>query len=290
MTNCAGLKFAPKFSVATNGRTSKANGASLTVRLTYPPGPRGTYANLARAKVSLPKQLPSRLTTLQKACAAAVFNANPVACPKESIVGDAKVITPVLPVPLEGPAYFVSHGGEAFPDLTIVLHGYGITVDLVGSTQIKKGVTTSTFKATPDVPFSSFELNLPQGKFSALSANANLCTSSLVMPTEFNSQNGAVLRQSTPISVTGCSTKVSFVSRSVRRHTLTVVAYVPTEGKVTASGRHLTRVTKSAKARGTIKLVLRATRAGKFTTNVRLTLTPKHGKRQAKSAPVRFEP
>jgi hypothetical protein len=51
------------------------------------------------------------------------------------------VITPLIPVPLTGPAYFVSHGGEAFPDLTVVLKGsgaYDITVELVGSTQIKK--------------------------------------------------------------------------------------------------------------------------------------------------------
>jgi hypothetical protein len=114
------------------------------------------------------------------------------------------VITPLLPVPLTGPAYFVSHGGEAFPDLTIVLKGYGVTVVLVGSTSIKGGVTTSTFKATPDVPFNSFELTLPQGKFSALAANANLCTSKLAMPTEFTAQNGAVIKQSTPIAVTGC--------------------------------------------------------------------------------------
>jgi hypothetical protein len=73
-------------------------------------------------------------------------------------VGKAKVLTLALPVPLEGPAYFVSHGGEAFPDLTIVLKGYGVTIDLVGSTSIKSGITTSTFKATPDVPLSSFEL------------------------------------------------------------------------------------------------------------------------------------
>ena len=208
-TNCASLKFAPKFAVSTAGKTSKANGASLSVKLSYPKAPPGTYANLAKVKVSLPKQLPSRLTTLQKACTAALFNANPANCPKESIVGQAKVLTPVLPVPLTGPAYFVSHGGEAFPDLTIVLQGYGLSVQLVGSTSIKNGVTTSTFKATPDVPFESFQLTLPQGKFSALAANANLCKSKLTMPTEFTAQNGAVIKQSTPISVSGCPKALS---------------------------------------------------------------------------------
>ena len=32
---------------------------------------------------------------------------------------------------MEGPAYFVSHGGEAFPSLEIVLQGYGVKIDLV---------------------------------------------------------------------------------------------------------------------------------------------------------------
>ena len=216
-TNCATLKFAPKFQVQSSGQTSKASGASLKVKLTYPNGPAGTYANLARAKVSLPKQLPSRLTTLQKACTAQVFEQNPASCPKESIVGQAKVITPLLPVPLQGPAYFVSHGGEAFPDLTIVLKGYGLRIDLVGSTQIKKGVTTTTFKATPDAPFSSFELNLPEGKYSALAANANLCTAkNLTMPSEFTAQNGAPFTQQTKIAVTGCKKPLTPLQKAVK--------------------------------------------------------------------------
>ncbi len=81
----------------------------------------------------------------------------------------------------------------------MVLQGYGVTVYLIGSTSIKNGITTSTFKATPDVPFDSFELNLPQGRFSALTANANLCSSKLTMPTEFTAQNGTVLKHSTKI-------------------------------------------------------------------------------------------
>jgi hypothetical protein len=145
------------------------------------------------------------LTTLQKACTNAQFELNPANCPSESKIGYATVITPLLPVPLQGPAYFVSHGGEAFPSLIVVLQGYGITIDLVGSTFIsKQGITSSTFKTVPDQPVTSFELTLPQGKYSALGTNKNLCTQKLAMPTVFVAQNGAEIHQSTKISVTGC--------------------------------------------------------------------------------------
>jgi hypothetical protein len=214
VTNCAALKFAPKFTVSTNGRTSKANGASLRVKLVYPNAPQGTQTNIAKVKVALPRQLPSRLTTLQKACLVDAFEANPANCPPQSIIGHATVHTPLLPVPLTGPAYFVSHGGEAFPTLTIVLQGDNVTVRLIGNTLIRKGITTTTFKATPDIPFSTFELTLPQGRYSALTANGNLCKADLMMPTQFTAQNGVKRNQRTHITVTGCHRK----HRAKRKH------------------------------------------------------------------------
>jgi hypothetical protein len=205
VTNCAALKFTPKFKVSVGAKTSKADGASLSTTVTEPAGSLGTQANLTKVKVELPKQLPSRLTTLQKACTSKQFELNPANCPSESKIGYAKVITPDIPVPLEGPAIFVSHGGEAFPSLTMVLQGYGVTIDLVGTTFISKaGVTSTTFKTVPDQPFSSFTLTLPTGKYSALTALGNVCTEKLTMPTEFIAQNGAEIHQTTPISVTGC--------------------------------------------------------------------------------------
>jgi hypothetical protein len=216
--DCSSLQFKPGFKVSTSGKTSKANGASLSVKLTVP-GALGTQANIARVKVELPKALPSRLTTLRKACLAATFEADPAGCPAASIVGQATALTPIVPVPLTGPAYFVSHGGEAFPSLIIVLQGYGVTVDLVGSTFIsEKGVTSSTFKTVPDVPVGTFELTLPEGQFSALAANVNVCKSRLVMPTEFVAQNGAVLDQTTKIQATGCP-KSKPATHKRKRHT-----------------------------------------------------------------------
>jgi hypothetical protein len=217
--SCQSLKFAPSFKVTTSGKTSRANGASLNVEVIYPPVPLGANqaageANIGSVKVDLPKQLPSRLTTLQKACTAAQFEANPAGCPTASVIGHATAITQVLPVPLTGPAIFVSHGGEAFPSLIIVLQGYGVTVDLVASTFISHaGITSSTFKTLPDVPFKSFDLTLPEGKYSALAANGNLCTSKLKMPTAFTGQNGAKINESTPIIATGCA-KVKALTRS----------------------------------------------------------------------------
>jgi hypothetical protein len=237
VTACQALKFEPKFAVSTQGKTSKADGASLHVALTYPTGALTNDANIKEVKVELPEALPSRLTTLQKACLQKEFRANPAGCPPESVIGHAKAITPILPVPLEGPVYFVSNGGEAFPNLIMVLQGDGVTIDLVGDTFISPaGITSSTFKTVPDQPVTSFELTLPEGKFSALGTNKNLCSltktvttkktvkekvkgktkkvvkkttktvaTPLVMPTKFIGQNGAEVNQSTPVSVTGCA-------------------------------------------------------------------------------------
>jgi hypothetical protein len=208
VTNCATLKFKPIFSVSTNGKTSRANGASLNVKLTYPKAPFGAQANIGKVKVDLPKQLPSRLTTLQKACPDTVFDANPASCPPDSRIGSATATTPVLPVHLEGPAYFVSHGGQKFPELIVALSGEGVTVYLHGETFISPaGITSSTFRTIPDVPIGVFELKLPQGTDSALAANGNLCTSKLIMPTTFVGANGVSLKQSTPIRTTGCPKK-----------------------------------------------------------------------------------
>jgi hypothetical protein len=294
------LSFKPDFKVSTAGQSSKADGTSLDAKILYPTGPLGanqasSQANIASVKVSLPIQMPSRLTTLQKACLAKVFEEDPANCPKESLVGSATAITPVLPVPLTGPAYFVSHGGEAFPSLIVVLQGYGVTVDLVGTTFISKaGITSSTFKQVPDVPITSFDLKLPQGPFSALAANLpasahySYCGQHLVMPTHFVAQNGAEIQQDTPITVEGCSSSLS-VKSSVKKQTVTLTVYAPAAGRITASGKGLTSSHKTAKGRENVTITLKQAKPGRRKATIKVSFKPSKGKQQSRVAKVEFK-
>jgi hypothetical protein len=256
VAGCARLPFKPTFTATTQGRTSKASGASLTVKVSEPSG----NANIQKVDVQLPLELPSRLTTLQRACTAAQFAANPAGCPPESNVGTAVAHTPVLPVALEGPAYLVSHGGAAFPDLVVVLQGDGVVVDLTGNTNIKKGITYSNFDTVPDAPISSFELKLPQRPFSVLAAIGSLCKPTrtvtvrrrvavrrhgrtvhvlrsiprrifapLAMPTKITAQNGAVFSQRTAVTVQGCPRPA--VKKSAKKVRRTGKANIPAKSR-----------------------------------------------------------
>ncbi len=242
--NCSALPFKPDFKAATKATGTKQNGDSLQVNLVQGP----QEANIHSVVASLPVQLPSRLSTLQKACPEATFAAAPPTCPSASKVGTATVSTPVLPAKLTGPAYLVSHGGAAFPDLDLILEGNGVRVILVGNTNIKNGVTTSTFASIPDVPVSSFSLDLPTGPNSVLASYGNLCLHPLLMPTTITAQSGTQIKQSTRIAVSGCGVRI--LSHRVRGHVLLLKVRTLGAGKLKIAGKGL-RGTRHSYSRST---------------------------------------
>jgi hypothetical protein len=286
VANCATLPFKPSFTASTQGKTSKADGASLEIGITS--GGVG-QADIAKVDLTIPAILPSRLTTLQKACTETQFNANPAGCPPASSIATAIVHTPLLSNPLEGPVYFVSHGGAAFPDTEMVLQGEGVTLILDGHTQITKGVTYSRFEAIPDAPFTSFKFNAPEGPYSIFGANGNLCQTEVRMPTTLVGQNGAVLNQSTLVQPEGCPNAITVVSRSVHKRTITLKVAVPGAGKLTAKGAHLAGVTKTAKGRSTLTLNIKASGHGRLSTRVKLSFAPGKGRRLAGSVAVKVK-
>jgi hypothetical protein len=236
VSECGKLAFKPSFGSATGAKTSKANGASLETTLNVPAG----SANVKSVVVQLPKQLPSRLTTLQKSCPEATFAANPYNCPSGSFVGGVRANTPTLAAKLKGPAILVSHAGRAFPDLDLLLEGEGVRVILVGNTSIKNGITTTTFAAPPDVPVTSITVNLPIGGHSALTANGNVCASKLTMPTTIVSQNGSTFKQNTRIKVKNCPVRVVGHKTVGNTAYLTVQTYEA--GRISGKGRNVATV------------------------------------------------
>jgi hypothetical protein len=223
VAGCSGLPFAPKLTASVAGKGSRTDGTTFTVRLES----QGLgQADPRKVDLQLPAVLPSRLTTLQKACTEATFNANPAGCSPESVIGTATIHTPVLRSPLTGPAYLVSHGGASFPDVEFVLQGEGIEIVLDGKTDIKNGITYSRFESAPDAPFTVFETVLPAGPKSVLAAYAkgsepeDLCNETLQVPTEMTAQDGVKLTQDTVISKTGCSGVKSYTSKLTRAQRL----------------------------------------------------------------------
>jgi hypothetical protein len=263
--NCAALKFKPVFKATAGGRTTKGNGASLTTTITEPAG----QANIKSVKVQLPLALPSRLTTLQKACTAAQFAADPFKCPSGSFVGGATVVTPTLPGKMTGPAILVSHAGASFPDLDLVLQSNGVRIILTGNTDIKKSITTTTFATTPDVPVSSVTVNLPIGSHSALAANlpqsarGSLCLKPLVMPTTIVAQNGgAPIKQNTKVSVSGCG--VQIVGHKVIGSTAYVTVQTFAAGRISGKGAGAATVFRRlSKAQNTAQIKIPLTSRGR---------------------------
>jgi hypothetical protein len=249
LADCQALAFSPTFAVSTQAATNKANGASLAVKITSGSG----QANIAKVDVALPKQLPTRLTTLQKACTEVQFASDPAGCPEASVVGAATAHTPLLNGPLTGPAILVSHGGAAFPDLVLVLQGQGITIRLTGNTDIKGGITYSKFEAVPDVPVSAFELRLPESPYSILAtnipaaANGSMCDQSLTMPTTIIAQNGAEVDQKTKITVAGCpraKPSVKITKEKLEGNKLLVTVTTSVSGMLQIGGKGLKATTK----------------------------------------------
>ena len=216
-TNCAVAEIHPDpAGLHRARRRAKSGGTSLHFKIAYPKGAMGSQSWMKEMKFDIPKQLPARLTTIQKACLAAdLRNTNAQSVPGG--VGHRP----------SGRA----HGGPArcrwkarctssptaarrSPTRSRCFTGYGLTIESHGHTFIngKTGVTSATFESVPDVPFESIEVTVPQGPFSEFGANLpakandNFCGQKLVMPIRFKAQNGLEIVQNTPVGVTGCKT------------------------------------------------------------------------------------
>ncbi len=153
-----------------------------------------------------------------------------------------------------------------------MLEANGIRVIIVGHTKITKGITTTNFESTPDSPVSSVTVLLPLASNSALAANGNLCTQSLVMPTTITAQNGKVFKQNTKIGPVNCGIQVVGHKTVGNVARITVQTYAA--GRVSGSGSGLSTRAKHV--------------SGATRTTIEVPLTPAARQHKPKTVKVRI--
>ncbi len=190
----------------------------------------------------------------------------------------------MLNVPLTGPAILVSHGGAAFPDVEFILQGEGVEIVLDGKTDIKKaGSPTPSSKRSPTRRSSSFETTLPEGPHSVLAtnipanANRSFCGLSLAMPTTIEGQNGAQIKQSTKIAVTGCKPAIKIVKKKRSGGKVLLTLRSTVAGTLTITGRGVKK-TKLTVAAGEHQVKVALTNAGRRRRTIKLKIVLKSGK------------
>jgi hypothetical protein len=180
--NCNKLPFKPKLKIRLFGKTNRAKHPKLRAILTARPGD----ANIARASVALPHALFLDQASLASVCTRVQFAADQ--CPRRSVYGHARAITPLLGKPLEGPVYLRS-SNNTLPDMVAHLRGQ-VDIDLVGRIDSFKGGIRTTFDRVPDVPVTKFVLTLPGGKKGLLVNSRSLCAKPVKAIIRIKGQNG----------------------------------------------------------------------------------------------------
>lgn len=198
---CQSLGFAPKLklSLTGKGKTKSGNHPTLLANLTTKSG----QANIDLAKVTLPLSLaldPNNSKVVCPFATAKAVHGGAVGCKAKTVVGKVTATTPLLSRPLTGKVYLVqgirvSHGHQirTLPTLLIPLRGQ-IALDLRASTSVNgSGALVNTFSNVPDVPVSSFKLQITGGSKGLLvitGRGRNICNSAQTSAATLNAHSG----------------------------------------------------------------------------------------------------
>ncbi len=196
---CKALKFAPKLSLKLKGGTKRAAYPALTAVLKARKGD----ANIAFTSVALPHSEFLAQEHIGTICTRVQFAADK--CPKRSVYGKAKAITPLLDKPLSGPVYLRS-SNHPLPDLVAKLGGQ-LEIDLVGRIDSIHGGIRTTFESVPDAPVTKFVLQMKGGKKSLLTNSTDICRGSHRATVRMRAQNGRVADLRPKLMSAGCGKK-----------------------------------------------------------------------------------
>jgi hypothetical protein len=187
VANCAALPYGPNLSVQLSGGLNRLGHPAVKATFTAQAG----EANTKSVQVTLPANELLDNSHIGVPCTRPAFAANH--CPASSLLGTAKVTTPLLDQPLKGNVYLRANPAHTLPDLVMDLEGQ-FDIELAGRIDsTPNGGLRSTFATAPDAPVSSLVLNLAGGKKGLLQNSKSLCGKSKRFTARMTGQNGAVV-------------------------------------------------------------------------------------------------
>ncbi len=214
-SNCASLPLKARLAIALTGKRQMGDNRHPGVKATVIQ--RRGDANLKRVRVKLPLSLALDPDNAQALCEFKDGTKIDPTCPKGSIVGRAKAVTPILDQPLTAPIYFVKHvridprtGRQirTLPMLVIPLRGEnGIKLNLKGESSVSDDHLVNTFAAIPDAPVSRFDLTLKGGRNGILVTNGNLCRKKQVADVDIDGQNNRRSDRATTLKTSSCKSR-----------------------------------------------------------------------------------
>ena len=204
-TGCARLPFKPKIRLALKGRKQRTTGKHPAIHAVVTQ--RAGQAGIERAQVRLPRSLALDPDNARALCEFADGTKPDLEshCPKGSIVGRARAVTPLLNRPLTGNVYFVKNvrtnartGNQirTLPMIVVALRGE-IAINLRGtSSTTRDGRLVNTFDAVPDAPVSRFELKIAGGKRGIVTvtrtrrSRIDICSARQIAEADVDGHNG----------------------------------------------------------------------------------------------------
>jgi hypothetical protein len=205
-SGCAKLAFKPKLRLRLTGRRQVTTGKHPGIRAQVNQTGVGE-AGIEKAEVRLPRSLALDPNNAQALCEFEDGTKPDLEnhCPKGSIVGRAKAVTPLLDQPLAGNVYFVKNvrtdpktGNQirTLPMIIVALRGQ-VPINLKGeSSTTRSGKLVSTFANVPDAPITRFNLNIQGGNTGILAvtrtarSKINLCTGRHIAESDMDGHNG----------------------------------------------------------------------------------------------------
>jgi hypothetical protein len=204
-SGCAALRFKPRLTLALAGRKQTRTGKHPGIKAQVTQQGIGE-AGIKEAVVRLPKSLALDVDNAQALCEFDQGTKPDLEnhCPKGSIVGRARAVSPLLKQPLAGNVYFVknvrrSSSGNlirTLPMIIVALRGE-IAINLTGeSSTTKAGKLVNTFAAVPDAPVSRFNLNINGGRNGIIAVTRtrrsliDLCAGRQVAEADMDGHNG----------------------------------------------------------------------------------------------------